>query len=163
MLAGLRAYEPSGMRRVPIVHRFPVLTQEASALSWRSLSITAAGQPRRFAGFPFERLAGTRSTNINTTYCVLKLPSTNMWGSSEQTLRRLHKRWVSVRRTAGEPPIAARTGAREEPVRMVEPHDPDGRPRPPPAPPERGQNQRPRRGPHWDEPDEHGERFKTYE
>jgi hypothetical protein len=45
------------MRRVPTVHRFPVLDQEASALSWRSFSITAAGQPRRFAGFPFTRLA----------------------------------------------------------------------------------------------------------
>ncbi len=33
MLAGLRAYERSDMRRVPTVHRFPVLDREASALS----------------------------------------------------------------------------------------------------------------------------------
>jgi hypothetical protein len=33
MLAGLRAYERPDMRRVPTVHRFPVLDHEASALS----------------------------------------------------------------------------------------------------------------------------------
>jgi len=82
MLAGLRAYERSGMRRVPTVHRFPVLDLEASALSWRSLSITAAGQPRRCAGFPFEPLVEARSTNMTTTYSGSLAESTKMWGSS---------------------------------------------------------------------------------
>jgi len=83
MLAGLRAYERSDMRRIPTVHRFPVLDLEASALSWRSFSITAAGQPRRFAGFPFEPLAEARSTNMTTTYCGSTHKSTKMQGSPE--------------------------------------------------------------------------------
>jgi hypothetical protein len=56
MLAGLRAYERFGFRRFPTCHRFPVSEKPVRYVGF-DFSITAAGQPRMFAGFPFQPLA----------------------------------------------------------------------------------------------------------
>ncbi len=66
MLAGLRAYERSGSRRVP--RSTASRSARGQCATWSSFSITAAGQPRKFAGFPFQPLTEVRSTNTTTTY-----------------------------------------------------------------------------------------------
>jgi hypothetical protein len=77
MPAGLRAYELSGRRRVPTLRRFPDPDGGPVRCAEFVFSITAAGQPRMFAGFPFQPSgANLRAPARTTTYGGSKSTST---------------------------------------------------------------------------------------
>ena len=84
MLAGLRTRERSGFRRIPTVHRFPAPKGQCD--SWRSFSLTAAGQPRILTGFPLNSGGHPRAPARDATYCtVSSLVNLNIVVSGSRT------------------------------------------------------------------------------